>query len=82
MEKAANVVAFNVEWFDNQAAIVRHYRLNHFADGTLEMVRLEQGQNQTNIAVQPCAHSWLCRRALSADQSCDEAKLPKANVLP
>mmetsp|Transcript_38979 Transcript_38979/g.87162 ORF Transcript_38979/g.87162 Transcript_38979/m.87162 type:complete len:321 (+) Transcript_38979:173-1135(+) len=45
MEKQANVVAFLVEWFDNQAAIVRHYRLNHFADGTLEMINLATRQN-------------------------------------
>lgn len=34
-----SVVAFIVEWFDQNAAMVRSYRVNFYDDGTLDMVR-------------------------------------------
>ena len=37
----AQVLAFNVEWFDSNAQIVRNYRLNCYNDETLELVRLK-----------------------------------------
>ena len=38
------VVAFIVSWFDHNAGLARKFRLNHFADNTLEMINLRNNQ--------------------------------------
>mmetsp|Transcript_6297 Transcript_6297/g.13018 ORF Transcript_6297/g.13018 Transcript_6297/m.13018 type:complete len:352 (+) Transcript_6297:40-1095(+) len=40
----ANVVAFTCEWFDSVASMVRTFRINHFKDGTLEIINLKNRQ--------------------------------------
>jgi nucleoside-diphosphate kinase len=38
------VVAFRCEWFDKQASLVHTFRLNHFRDGTIELMNLKTGK--------------------------------------
>lgn len=44
MSRQAAVVAFHCEWYDSNAAMVRLFRVNHFADGTLEVINLKTRQ--------------------------------------
>jgi nucleoside-diphosphate kinase len=37
-KKEAHVVAFVVEWLDRASSLVRVFRLNHFVDGTIELI--------------------------------------------
>ena len=38
MASRGSCLAFNVEWFDANASLVRKYRLNYYEDETLDMV--------------------------------------------
>lgn len=39
-----SVVAFHAEWFDSVASIVKTFRVNHFVDGTIEVIYLKNRQ--------------------------------------
>ena len=51
------MLAFNVEWFDSNAQIVRNYRLNCYNDETLELVRRRARARSRSLSLSLSGHA-------------------------